>query len=158
MLTRVEQKSKTDRTVSQLCHRCSLQTNEQTDRHQRNKTSMADTDLNSVCLGIQKVGVTCDRLKCDRRVLSLICILFTGEAQLDNQRGLWLQLCRQLHHRKMKMSGSQENEFTCSDGQCVRMDQRCNQLPNCRDKAEEKNYNILVFTGPRYTWGPIYGS
>ena len=42
------------------------------------------------------------------------------------------------------MSGCQENEFTCNDGQCVSMDQVCNQLPNCRDKSDERNCKILV--------------
>ena len=45
---------------------------------------------------------------------------------------------------ELKMSGCQENEFTCNDGQCVRMEQRCNQLPDCRDKSDEKNCHILV--------------
>ena len=45
---------------------------------------------------------------------------------------------------ELKMSGCEENEFTCNDGQCVRMDQRCNQLPDCRDKSDEKNCKILV--------------
>ena len=45
---------------------------------------------------------------------------------------------------ELKMSGCREDEFTCNDGQCVRMDQRCNQLPNCRDKSDERSCNILV--------------
>ena len=45
---------------------------------------------------------------------------------------------------ELKMSGCQEGDFTCDDGQCVRMDQRCNQLPDCRDKSDEKNCKILV--------------
>ena len=45
---------------------------------------------------------------------------------------------------ELKMSGCQEDEFTCNDGQCVRMDQRCNQLPDCRDKSDERNCGILI--------------
>ena len=45
---------------------------------------------------------------------------------------------------ELKMSGCQEGDFTCNDGQCVRMDQRCNQLPDCRDESDEKNCNILL--------------
>ena len=45
---------------------------------------------------------------------------------------------------ELKMSGCQEAEFTCNDGQCVSMDTRCNQLPDCRDKSDEKNCQILV--------------
>ena len=36
---------------------------------------------------------------------------------------------------ELKMSGCQQGDFTCSDGQCVSMDQRCNQLSECRDKG-----------------------
>ena len=36
------------------------------------------------------------------------------------------------------------NTFTCNDGQCITMDQRCNQHPDCRDRSDEKNCKILV--------------
>ena len=45
---------------------------------------------------------------------------------------------------ELKLSGCQGKEFTCNDGQCVSMDVRCNQLPDCRDEADEKNCKILV--------------
>ena len=45
---------------------------------------------------------------------------------------------------ELKMSGCEENEFTCDDGQCVRMDLRCSHLPDCRDKSDEENCNILI--------------
>ena len=35
---------------------------------------------------------------------------------------------------ELKLSGCLEGQFTCNDGQCVQMDERCNQLPNCRDE------------------------
>ena len=35
--------------------------------------------------------------------------------------------------KELKMSGCDKGKFTCDDGQCVRLDQRCNQLPECRD-------------------------
>ena len=44
---------------------------------------------------------------------------------------------------ELKMSGCEENEFTCYDGQCVRMDCRCNQLPDCRDESDKRNCNIF---------------
>ena len=45
----------------------------------------------------------------------------------------------------LKLSGcNPEGEFTCNDGQCVTMEQRCDQLPNCRDKSDEKNCQLLV--------------
>ena len=45
---------------------------------------------------------------------------------------------------ELKMSGCHKGNFTCNDGQCVRLDQRCNQLPDCRDKSDEKNCKILL--------------
>ena len=45
---------------------------------------------------------------------------------------------------ELKMSGCEEGNFTCNDGQCVSMDQRCDQLPNCRDKSDERGCDILV--------------
>ena len=44
---------------------------------------------------------------------------------------------------EMKLTGCQQKgEFTCNDGQCIRMEERCNQLPNCRDKS---NRNARFF-------------
>ena len=51
---------------------------------------------------------------------------------------------RDTYITELKMSGCEENQLTCNDGQCVGMDQRCNQLPDCRDKSDEKNCYILV--------------
>ena len=45
---------------------------------------------------------------------------------------------------ELKMSGCQEENFTCNDGQCVEIDLRCNQFPDCRDESDERNCNILV--------------
>ena len=44
-----------------------------------------------------------------------------------------------------KLTGCQQKgEFTCNDGQCIRMEERCNQLPNCRDKSDEQECRILL--------------
>ena len=48
------------------------------------------------------------------------------------------------HETELKMSGCQNGEFTCNDGQCVNMSERCNQLPKCRDESDERNCQILV--------------
>ena len=45
------------------------------------------------------------------------------------------------------MSGCKDGQFTCNDGQCVSMDQRCDQLPHCRDKSDERGCDILVLEG-----------
>ena len=44
----------------------------------------------------------------------------------------------------LKLTGCQENEFTCNDGQCIRMEERCDQLPQCEDKSDEQNCKLLV--------------
>jgi len=36
------------------------------------------------------------------------------------------------------------NKFTCDDGSCVRINQRCNLAIDCPDKSDEKNCEILV--------------
>ena len=35
-------------------------------------------------------------------------------------------------------------QFTCDDGQCIDMEQRCDQLPNCRDESDEENCQLLM--------------
>ena len=37
-----------------------------------------------------------------------------------------------------------DGEFTCNDGQCVRMEERCDQLSDCRDGSDEKGCNLLI--------------
>ena len=44
---------------------------------------------------------------------------------------------------EMKLTGCKEGEFTCIDGQCVEMSERCNQLADCRDKSDERGCKIL---------------
>ena len=45
----------------------------------------------------------------------------------------------------LKLTGcNPAGEFTCDDGQCIKMEERCNQLPNCRDKSDERNCQILL--------------
>jgi hypothetical protein len=45
----------------------------------------------------------------------------------------------------LKMSGCNQNgEFTCDDGQCVTMEQRCNQIPDCRDKSDERGCQMFM--------------
>ena len=43
----------------------------------------------------------------------------------------------------LKLTGCKEDEFTCDDGQCVKIEKRCNQQYNCRDKSDEINCKIL---------------
>ena len=49
------------------------------------------------------------------------------------------------YSRQLKMSGCKTNgEFTCDDGQCVTMKQRCDQAPDCKDKSDERNCKMMV--------------
>ena len=44
----------------------------------------------------------------------------------------------------MKLTGCNYKQFTCDDGQCVKMEERCNQMTNCRDESDEFNCKVLV--------------
>ena len=47
---------------------------------------------------------------------------------------------------KLKLTGcNQFGEFTCDDGQCVKMVERCNQVPDCRDESDENGCQLIVF-------------
>ena len=49
---------------------------------------------------------------------------------------------------QLKLSGcNPEGEFTCADGQCIKMEERCNQVPDCRDKSDERQCQIIVLEG-----------
>ena len=45
----------------------------------------------------------------------------------------------------LKMSGCKTSgEFTCDNGQCITMKQRCDQVSHCKDKSDEDNCHLLV--------------
>ena len=44
----------------------------------------------------------------------------------------------------LKLTGCKEGNFTCDDGQCIAMEERCDQLPQCRDESDEIGCKILV--------------
>ena len=44
---------------------------------------------------------------------------------------------------EMKLTGCNKTQFTCDDGQCVMMEERCNQIPDCDDDSDELNCKIL---------------
>ena len=45
--------------------------------------------------------------------------------------------------KRIKLTSCGETEFTCTDGQCIDMDQRCDQTSNCQDESDEDNCGIL---------------
>ena len=51
----------------------------------------------------------------------------------------------QPYYQLLKLSGcNPDGEFTCNDGQCVTMEKRCDQIPNCRDKSDEEECHLLI--------------
>ena len=62
---------------------------------------------------------------------------------IKKDQGCNEDLKRDSYTVELKMSGCQEGEFTCNDGQCVSMEQRCDQLPHCRDTSDEIGCDIL---------------
>ena len=45
---------------------------------------------------------------------------------------------------EMKLTGCNKTQFTCDNGQCVKMEERCNQLPDCKDTSDEMDCKMLV--------------
>ena len=45
--------------------------------------------------------------------------------------------------RSLTLTTCFPDKFTCDDGSCVRINQRCNLVVDCRDKSDEKNCEIL---------------
>ena len=50
------------------------------------------------------------------------------------------------YNTALKLTGCKETgEFTCEDGQCITMEERCNQVPDCRDKSDERGCQLILF-------------
>ena len=43
----------------------------------------------------------------------------------------------------LKLTGCKDGEFTCNDGQCIKMEERCDQVPDCRDKSDEVGCQLI---------------
>ena len=48
---------------------------------------------------------------------------------------------------RVKLTSCQDGQFTCSDGSCVGMRQRCDQLVHCRDASDEQDCGLLGLEG-----------
>ena len=46
--------------------------------------------------------------------------------------------------RELKLSGCSDGQFTCSNGDCVSMEVRCDQAIDCYDKSDEENCQIMA--------------
>ena len=57
----------------------------------------------------------------------------------------------------LKLTGCQEGEYTCDDGQCIYMEQRCDQALNCRDESDEVDCKTIVLKKSyRKTSPPVF--
>ena len=68
----------------------------------------------------------------------------------DNFGCHWLSTKTQIDGKSyttaLKLTGCKETgEFTCDDGQCITMEERCNQVPDCRDKSDERGCQLILF-------------
>ena len=50
----------------------------------------------------------------------------------------------------LKLTGCEEDEFTCNNGQCIKMTKRCDNLPNCRDRSDETKCTLWELEGIGY--------
>ena len=44
----------------------------------------------------------------------------------------------------LKMTTCKTGQFTCNDGQCIEMEQRCDQTSNCKDESDEDNCRTII--------------
>ena len=77
----------------------------------------SDATMHSFLLGKSKWTVTGDNVECNRGMP---------------------------YTAVLKLSGCKETEFTCHDGQCIKMEERCDQIMHCRDKSDEDECSLLV--------------
>ena len=85
--------------------------------HNSNTVATSEAPKHSFLLGMSKWTVTGDNKLCNRGLP---------------------------YTTVLKLSGCKETEFTCHDGQCVKMEERCDQIMHCRDQSDENDCFLLV--------------
>ena len=48
------------------------------------------------------------------------------------------------YNTQLKLTSCRETQFTCNSGQCVEMEDRCDQLADCRDESDERDCHLLI--------------
>merc|ERR1719474_853343 len=48
------------------------------------------------------------------------------------------------------ISGCKEDQFTCDDGKCLSINQRCNNIEDCDDVSDEKNCKTIAIDPEKY--------
>ena len=48
-------------------------------------------------------------------------------------------------NRQLKLTGCRSGEFTCENGECIKIEERCDQNVDCRDKSDEKHCRLVHF-------------
>ena len=74
-------------------------------------------DEKSYILGINKWSIEHDKVNCQ-----------TGEQD----------------KRDLKLTGCSKGQFTCTDGECVMMEERCDQVFDCQDESDEIECTLVV--------------
>merc|ERR1711884_788610 len=59
-------------------------------------------------------------------------------------------LVRSNKTHKLKFSKCKRDQFTCYDGACISLSQKCNQIVDCSDFSDEKNCQLLEFNEVTY--------
>ena len=50
----------------------------------------------------------------------------------------------------LQLSGCAEEQFSCDDGKCLEMSQRCNNIEDCDDVSDEKNCRTVAIDPEKY--------
>ena len=49
--------------------------------------------------------------------------------------------------QNVKLTTCTNGQFTCADGACISIEERCDQTSNCKDKSDERGCKLIVFEG-----------
>ena len=66
-------------------------------------------------------------------------LIFPIQFQFFNDQEIQNQFVITKYSRMITLTSCGENDFTCGNGDCVEMEQRCDRSSNCLDETDEKN-------------------